>query len=320
MTPKNILVVDDEKVVHLIFKTVLTDRYHLFFAENAQEGIDILSEHPIHLVLLDIRMPEISGIELLESIVVDTAMNRIPVIIMTAEGSMDAEIKARRLGAVHFLEKADLFYEKKNILNLVEKFISQEDHKAFVRYDFKQTFRSILTILIATAEKGDFVLTAKKLGEGLFRMYEIHIFTIWIPRNSGLKPEIRLVNGKYDNSDRIYSIPPGSDQHSGRMNKPYLNNKAVNENPSRDDEDDDKIGYMSEIGIPLFEINSEELSRNQWKIPAGTISYGFVTLKRNRVFSTKEYKMLTRFITHTGAILYEFFKDEVCSRERNGVD
>lgn len=57
MAKKNILVIDDEKVVHLIFKTVLNQDYQLYFADNAQEGIDILSEHPIHLVLLDVNMP-----------------------------------------------------------------------------------------------------------------------------------------------------------------------------------------------------------------------------------------------------------------------
>ena len=48
MAPKNILVIDDEKVVHFIFRTVLSDSYNLFFAESAQEGIDVLSEHFQH--------------------------------------------------------------------------------------------------------------------------------------------------------------------------------------------------------------------------------------------------------------------------------
>lgn len=318
MAPKNILVIDDEKVVHLIFKTVLSEKYNLFFAENAQEGIDILSENPIHLLLLDIKMPEISGIEFLESIVVDTSLSRIPAIVMTAEATVDAEIKARRLGAAHFLEKADLFYEKKNILNLVEKYISKDDHKTFIKYDYKQTFRSILTIMIASAEKGDFLFSAKKLGEGLFRMFEIHIFTFWLARDSELIPGIRLVNGKDVDDDQIKSNPSKREGWPEEQKKPYLDNKAVNENPAAEKKDE-RIGYMSEIGIPLYEINSNDLIRNRWRVPTQTAIYGFVTLKRNRVFSTKEFKMLTRFITHTGAILYEFYHDELSSKESNGV-
>lgn len=318
MAPKNILVIDDEKVVHLIFKTVLSEKYNLYFAENAQEGIDILSENPIHLLLLDIKMPEISGIELLESIVVDTALSRIPVIVMTAEATIDAEIKVRRLGAVHFLEKADLFYEKENILNLVDKYISKDDHKSFIRYDYKQTFRSILTILIASAEKGVFLFSAKKLGEGLFRMFEIHIFTIWLAHDSGFIPGIRLVNGKNVKDAQIKTDPTKREGWPEVMKKSYLDNKAVNENPATEEEGE-QVGYMSEIGIPLYEINSNDLIRNHWKVPSQTAVYGFVTLKRNRVYSTKEFKMLTRFITHTGSILYEFYHDELSSKESNGV-
>ena len=320
MAPKNILVIDDEKVVHLIFKTVLSDRYNLFFAESAQEGIDILSENPIHLVLLDIRMPEISGIELLESIVVDTALSRIPVIVMTAEATIDAEIKVRRLGAAHFLEKADLFYEKKNILNLVDKYISKDDHKTFIRYDYKQTFRSILTILIAAAEKGDFQYASKKLGEGLFRMFDINIFSAWLIRDDAFEPVIRLVNGKTAQNSDLKKDSSIRESMQDLHKKPFLDNKAHLENSLIDGtQNDERIGYMSEMGVSLYEIKSNELIGNHWKVPAGTASYGFVTLKRNRVFSTKEYKMLSRFITHTGAILFEIYRSELSSKESNGV-
>lgn len=132
MAKKNILVIDDEKVVHLIFKTVLNQDYQLFFADNAQDGIDILSEHPIHLVLLDVNMPGISGIELLESIMIDTSLNRIPVIIVTAHVSEEYEKKTKQFGAVEFLEKTHLFSEKENILKLVEKhcFLNQSPFSA----------------------------------------------------------------------------------------------------------------------------------------------------------------------------------------------
>lgn len=320
MAPKNILVIDDEKVVHLIFKTVLSDRYNLFFAESAQDGIDILSENPIHLLLLDIRMPEISGIELLESIVVDTALSMIPVIVMTAEATMDVEIKVRRLGAAHFLEKADLFYEKQNILNLVEKYISTDDHKTFLRYDYKQTFRSILTILMASAGKGDFQYASKKLGEGLFRMFDINVFSIWIVRNSKFEPVIRLVNGKSDHGSDFKKGSMTGEPELHNKNRPFLDNKARYEHSSEDEnEERERFGYMSEIGVPLYKIKSNELIGNHLKVPAGTTSYGFVALKRSRVFSRKEYKMLSRFIMHTGSVLFEIYRQELNNKESNGV-
>lgn len=308
MTQKNILVIDDEKVVHLIFKTVLSSQYRLFFAESAQKGIDILSEHPIHLVLLDIKMPEISGIELLESIVIDTALSRIPVIVMTADANMDSEIKARRFGAVEYLEKADLFYEKENILKLVEKHISPDDHKRFIKYDYKQTFRSILTILIATAGRRNFLETGKKLGEGLYRMFDVNYFTIWVVNSDRPEPAVQLVDGKSDKNKPDRRPSESTNRSIYETKRPYLNNKAEFESSENQDHIEERFGYMSEIGIPLYEISNEELSKNKWDIKPGTAIYGFVTLKRNRVFSTKEFKMLTRFIIHTGAILFELHK------------
>lgn len=305
MSQKNILLIDDEKVVHLIFKTVLSDRYRLFFAESAQEGIDILSEHPIHLVLLDIRMPEISGIELLESIVIDTSLSRIPVIVMTSEANTESEIKAHRYGAVDFFEKSDLIYEKENILNLVEKHISQESHNTFVKYDYKQTFKSILTTLIETAGEGNFLETAKKLGEGLYRTFDVNDFTVWLLNDDFPELAIHLADGKPDKNEVDKISSESSYSVISKTKKPYLNNKVDNDKSENEDRIEEQLVHIPETGIPLYEITVDELSRNKWNIKPETPIYGYITLKRNRVFSTKEYKMLTKFIIHAGTILFE---------------
>lgn len=315
MVKKNILVIDDEKVVHLIFKTVLNQDNQLFFAENAQDGIDILSEHPIHLVLLDINMPDITGIELLESIMIDSTLNRIPVIVVTAHVSEEYEKRSKLLGAVEFLEKTKLFSEKENILKLVEKYSTNIDVQTLSHFDYKVTFRSIMTVLLAASGRGDFIATVRKLAEGLYRMFDIDSFTLWTIKDG--EPETTYYfkdgvsepprPGKKISAPGLHSI-----YESG---KPYLDNKAKIDEHTDDGSKETQPGLRSEIGIPLYEITSDELSVSRWKISSETNIYGFIHLKRNRVFSTKEYKMLTRFVIHVGAILFELHKADL-SKEK----
>lgn len=311
MAKKNILVIDDEKVVHLIFKTVLNQDYQLFFADTAQDGIDILSEHPIHLVLLDVNMPEISGIELLESIMIDSSLNRIPVIVVTAHMSEEYEKRAKQFGAVEFLEKTNLFSEKENILKLVEKYATDKDLQTLSNFDFKLTFRNIMTVLLTTSDKGDFLFAVRKLAEGLYRMFDIDSFTLWTLEDEEPETAFYLKDG-------VSKTPPSEKKISvlgshaiNESGKPFLNNKAKIDDDSEDESHTAQPGLRSEMGIPLYEITNEDLSINRWQISRDTKIYGFIHLKRDRVFSTKEYKMLTRFVIHAGAILFELYKADV---------
>jgi len=311
MAKKNILVIDDEKVVHLIFKTVLNQDYQLFFADNAQDGIDILSEHPIHLVLLDVNMPEISGIELLESIMIDSSLNRIPVIVVTAYVSEEYEKRARQFGAIEFLEKEKLFSEKQNILKLVEKYVSDKDVQTLSNFDFKLTFRSIMTVLLAASDKGDFMAAVRKLAEGLYRMFNIDSFTLWTIKNGEPKTAFYLKDGVSETPRSGKQISAAGLHAIDETGKPYLDNKAKIDELSEKESEEALPGLRSEIGIPLYEITNEDLSVNRWQIGQETKIYGFIHLKRDRVFSTKEYKMLTRFVIHAGAILFEIYNADL---------
>ena len=65
MAQVNILVVDDEKeIADLVEIYLVSDGYKVFKAYNAQDGLKILNEEEIHLVLLDIMMPGMDGLEL----------------------------------------------------------------------------------------------------------------------------------------------------------------------------------------------------------------------------------------------------------------
>src|SRR5438034_9859381 len=99
-----ILVIDDERVFCDLLKTVLGSHGHeVFTAYSGPEALDLFSQQRPQFTLLDLRMPEMNGIEVLRQI--RTIDARAAVMILTAWGSDDLEKQARQLGVTDFLSK-----------------------------------------------------------------------------------------------------------------------------------------------------------------------------------------------------------------------
>jgi two-component system response regulator AtoC len=98
-----ILVIDDERHTREGLKRALKADYDVLLADNGQTGMDMIFERGVDLVLTDLKMPGLNGMELLKRV---AAMEHPPVCIMlTAYGSIDTAIEAVRAGAESFLEK-----------------------------------------------------------------------------------------------------------------------------------------------------------------------------------------------------------------------
>jgi len=101
---ENILVVDDEKNYTMIIGEILQEEgYASITASSGMEALDILNNEIIDLVLTDVKMPGMSGIQLLENI--KEINPDIPVIIMTAYGSVEKAVNAMHRGAYTFILK-----------------------------------------------------------------------------------------------------------------------------------------------------------------------------------------------------------------------
>lgn len=100
-----ILVVDDEKMIRDLLVAMLkeADKYRLLTAENGRDALDICLNQDIDLVFTDLRMPEMSGMELLSEL--HRQKPEIPVVILTGYGRREDVIEALRLGASNFLLK-----------------------------------------------------------------------------------------------------------------------------------------------------------------------------------------------------------------------
>ncbi len=99
-----IVVIDDENAIRNSLKGVLEDEgFTVFTAENGQEGIRMVRENIPDCVLLDIWMPGMDGIEVLERL--KEELPQIPVIIMSGHGTIETAVRATKIGAFDFIEK-----------------------------------------------------------------------------------------------------------------------------------------------------------------------------------------------------------------------
>ncbi len=114
---KTILIVDDEKHYPMILAEVLQEEgYACFTAASGMEALDIFENEFVDLVLTDVKMPGMDGIELLSRI--KEISPDAPVIVMTAYGSVEKAVKAMQEGAYTFITKP---FENETLLTHISK-------------------------------------------------------------------------------------------------------------------------------------------------------------------------------------------------------
>ncbi|MCL2450246.1 MAG: sigma-54 dependent transcriptional regulator [Polyangiaceae bacterium] len=106
--PLTVLVVDDEKNIRRTLQLVLEgEGYRVLGAETAGEALKVLAtpETPVDLVVLDVRLPDMSGLEALAKLRGDEATRDLPIIVISGHATVDDAIVATKLGASDFFEK-----------------------------------------------------------------------------------------------------------------------------------------------------------------------------------------------------------------------
>ncbi len=100
---KKILIADDEKNIRTIMKQCLKAEYETETAVNGEEVIEMLEKQRYDLVFLDINMPKLDGMQVLE--LINKKRINIIVVIMTAYGTIERAVEAMKMGAVDFINK-----------------------------------------------------------------------------------------------------------------------------------------------------------------------------------------------------------------------
>jgi len=120
---KMVLIVDDEETLTWSMARSLSkdkDKYEVIIANNGREALAQLEKNKIDLVITDIRMPDINGLDLLVKIKKEYPQTK--VIIMTAYGSSDVQKEANQRGSLYYVEKPFEISEiRKIIIDLIGK-------------------------------------------------------------------------------------------------------------------------------------------------------------------------------------------------------
>jgi DNA-binding NtrC family response regulator len=124
-----VLVVDDENGIRESFKMILKDGYHVLLAETGEEALEIFKNNPVDLIMLDILLPDINGIELLERL---KGMDpNTEIIMVTGVKEIQTAVKAIKLGAYQYIIKP---FVVEDILNIIERALEKNNLVREVTY------------------------------------------------------------------------------------------------------------------------------------------------------------------------------------------
>lgn len=131
----NILVVDDTYMYLQLMKKILSGKHNVYLAESAEAALEMLDLIHVDLMLLDVHMPDVDGLELLRIIRNNSKYNEIPVILLTADEDEETESAGFEEGAIDYIRKPfnntialqrihrvlELSYLQKSLVHEVEK-------------------------------------------------------------------------------------------------------------------------------------------------------------------------------------------------------
>jgi len=107
MEKKKILIVEDDNfVAEVYFSKLMEMGYEAVLAQNGEEGLEALKKNKVDLILLDILMPIMDGMEMLEEVKKVEEWRNIPVILLTNVGEKESVQKVREMGVNSYLIKS----------------------------------------------------------------------------------------------------------------------------------------------------------------------------------------------------------------------
>jgi len=134
-----ILIVDDDEGIRDTLEAILHKDYAVLKAETGAEGLTKISENEVHIVLLDVLLPDINGLDLLQEI--KSRHSDLSVIMISAIKEVGTAIRAIKLGAYHYITKT---FDYDEVLSLIEKVVAhQQDTREllYLRSEMAQILR-----------------------------------------------------------------------------------------------------------------------------------------------------------------------------------
>ncbi|GGF70340.1 sigma-54-dependent transcriptional regulator [Wenyingzhuangia marina] len=119
-----ILLIEDEAAIRRVLKRIIADENNTYDVEEAEDGIiglELIKEHDYDLILCDIKMPKMDGVEVLQKI--KELKPEIPVIMISGHGDLDTAVQTMRMGAYDYISKPP---DLNRLLNTVRNALDQK--------------------------------------------------------------------------------------------------------------------------------------------------------------------------------------------------
>ena len=166
---QQILIADDEPNLRRVLGAQLQrDGYDVLLAEDGQQALSMLSEHHVDVLISDLRMPRIDGMQLLKRVVEDDP--ELPVILITAHGTVDTAVEALKLGAFDYVTKPFDRHEFKNVVDKAARAAELRQREVDVEgrglIGQSQVMREIHAVVNKVADTPSTVLITGESGTG----------------------------------------------------------------------------------------------------------------------------------------------------------
>ena len=103
---KTILIIDDvEENIYILERRLISEGFKVHSANEGEKGLQILQKEPIDLILLDINMPVLDGITILEGIREDSSLSHVAILMVTANEDVSMALKCLKKGACGYITK-----------------------------------------------------------------------------------------------------------------------------------------------------------------------------------------------------------------------
>lgn len=115
-----VLAVDDSSIMRLEIKRALEEDYRVLLAENAVDALSLICHETIHMLLLDVTMPGVDGLELCRTVRNLPQFQSIPIVMLTARDTAFDKVQGRLAGATEYLTKP---FDKDQLRGIVRQFV-----------------------------------------------------------------------------------------------------------------------------------------------------------------------------------------------------
>lgn len=115
-----VLAVDDSPIMQKLIAKTLSDRYRVLLTDNALDALSLIYHEPIAVLLLDVSMPGIDGLELCRTVRNLPQFKELPIVMLTARDKSFDKVKGHLAGATEYLTKP---FDSEQLMQIMEQYV-----------------------------------------------------------------------------------------------------------------------------------------------------------------------------------------------------